>query len=143
MKNILMQIPAGAGEKEKLAVYAQMEAVYKRIEKGERFEDLAMAFSQAPQASNGGDLGFFRIDALAPKLQKAIDGLSAGEMTKILDTDQGYQIFFVQEIARVGAKSMEEASPEIEQKLFNEIVDNKFKTWLENLRKRSHIKIIR
>ncbi|OQY04717.1 MAG: hypothetical protein B6I22_08875 [Desulfobacteraceae bacterium 4572_123] len=143
LKNILMQIPAGAGEKEKLAVYAQMEAVYKRIEKGERFEDLAMAFSQAPQASNGGDLGFFRIDALAPKLQKAIDGLSAGEMTKILDTDQGYQIFFVQEIARVGAKSMEEASPEIEQKLFNEIVDNKFKTWLENLRKRSHIKIIR
>ncbi|MBW1866519.1 MAG: hypothetical protein JRI38_02060, partial [Deltaproteobacteria bacterium] len=45
--------------------------------------------------------------------------------------------------ARVGAKSMEEASPEIEQKLFNEIVDKKFQEWLENLRKRSHIKIIR
>jgi len=143
LKNILMQVPAGAGEAEKLAVYAQMEAVYKRIENGERFENLSMAFSQAPQASKGGDLGFFKIDALAPKLQKAVDGLSAGEMTAILDTDQGYQIFLVQKNARVGAKSMEEASPEIEQKLFNEIVDKKFQEWLENLRKRSHIKIIR
>jgi len=143
LKNILMQVPTGAGEAEKLAVYAQMEAVYKRIENGERFEDLSMAFSHAPQASKGGDLGFFNIDALAPKLQKAIDGLSAGEMTQILDTDQGYQIFLVQKTARVGAKSMGDASPEIEQKLFTEIVDNKFKAWLENLRKRSHIKIIR
>ncbi|RLC32740.1 MAG: hypothetical protein DRH32_02435 [Deltaproteobacteria bacterium] len=143
LKNILMKVPEGADEAEKLAVYAKMKAVYKRIENGESFDDLSMAFSQAPQASRESGLGFFRIDELAPKLQKAIDGLSAGEMTEILDTDQGYQIFLVHEIAMVGAKSMEDASPEIERTLFNEIVDKKFKAWLENLRKRSHIKIIR
>lgn len=143
LKNILMRVPAGAGKAEKLEVYAQMKAAHKRIDNGERFEDLAMAFSQAPQASQGGELGFFKIDDLSPKLKEAIKGLSAGEMTEILDTDQGYQIFLVQKIVIMGAKSMEEASPEIERTLFTEIVDIKFKAWLENLRKRSHIKIIR
>ena len=143
LKNILMQVPVGADEAEKRVVYVQMEAIRKRIADGESFEELSMAFSQAPQASKGGDLGFFNIDVLAPKLQNAIDGLAAGDVTDILDTDLGYQIFLVQEIAREGAKSMEAASPEIEQKLFNEIVDKKFKAWLENLRNRSHIKIIR
>ncbi len=143
LKNILMQVPVGADEAEKRVVYVQMEAIRKRIADGESFEELSMAFSQAPQASKGGDLGFFNIDVLAPKLQNAIDGLAAGDVTDILDTDLGYQIFLVQEIAREGAKSMEAAAPEIEQKLFNEIVDKKFKAWLENLRNRSHIKIIR
>ncbi len=143
LKNILMQVPVGADEAEKRVVYIQMEAIRKRIADGESFEELSMAFSQAPQASNGGDLGFFNIDVLAPNLQKAIDGLAAGDVTDILDTDLGYQIFLVQEIAREGAKSMEAASPDIEQKLFNEIVDKKFKAWLDNLRNRSHIKIIR
>ncbi len=143
LKNILMQVPIGADEAEKRVVYVQMEAIRKRIADGESFEALSMAFSQAPQASKGGDLGFFNIDVLAPNLRKAIDGLAAGDVTDILDTDLGYQIFLVQEIAREGAKSMEAASPEIEQKLFNEVVDKKFKAWLENLRNRSHIKIIR
>ena len=143
LKNILMQVPVGADEAEKRVVYIQMEAIRKRIADGESFEELSMAFSQAPQASNGGDMGFFNIDVLAPNLQKAIDGLAAGDVTDILDTDLGYQIFLVQEIAREGAKSMEAASPDIEQKLFNEIVDKKFKAWLDNLRNRSHIKIIR
>lgn len=143
LKNILMQVPIGADEAEKRAVYVQMEEIHKKILDGERFEALSMAFSQAPQASEGGDLGFFKMDVLAPKLQKAIEGLTAGEVTDILDTDQGYQIFLVHKIAREGAKSMEAASPEIEQTLFNEVVDKKFKAWLENLRNRSHIKIIR
>jgi peptidyl-prolyl cis-trans isomerase SurA len=138
-----MQVPIGADEAEKRAVYVQMEEIHKKISDGERFEALSMAFSQAPQASKGGDLGFFKMDVLAPKLQKAIEGLMAGEVTDILDTDQGYQIFLVQKIASEGAKSMEAASPEIERTLFNEVVDKKFKAWLENLRNRSHIKIIR
>ena len=54
-----------------------------------------------------------------------------------------HQIFFVSEIVSVPSKSLEEASPEIERQIYNEIVDDKFLSWLKELRERSHIKIIK
>ncbi len=65
-----------------------------------------------------------------------------GEFSGILDTDIGYQIFFVQEIIKEKGKSLEDASSEIQDKLFNEIVDKKFQSWVEELRKKSYIKIM-
>jgi peptidyl-prolyl cis-trans isomerase SurA len=38
---------------------------------------------------------------------------------------------------------MEEVAPEIEQRLYNEIVDQKFNEWMEELRANSHVKIIK
>jgi len=61
----------------------------------------------------------------------------------VIDTEQGYQIFFVQDVIRFPGKSLEEASLEIQEKLYSEIVNKKYKTWLTELRKRSYIKIIR
>jgi peptidyl-prolyl cis-trans isomerase SurA len=75
-------------------------------------------------------------------LQEAMKDLKPGEYTPVLDTDQGLQIFYLQDIEVVPGKSLEEASDEIEQELYKEIVNEKFQSWLEDLRKRSHIKII-
>ena len=46
------------------------------------------------------------------------------------------------ERVEITGKTIEEATQEIEEKLYREIVDTKFQAWLENLRKQSHIKII-
>jgi peptidyl-prolyl cis-trans isomerase SurA len=75
-------------------------------------------------------------------LREAIKGLETGELTPVLDTDQGYQIFLVQEVIQASARPLEEVSPEIENILFNEIVNTKFQSWLEELRKRSTVQII-
>ena len=40
-------------------------------------------------------------------------------------------------------KTLEEVSAEIENILYDEIVNQKFMTWLTDLRERSHIRIIR
>jgi hypothetical protein len=40
------------------------------------------------------------------------------------------------------AKPLEEIAPEIEKILYNESVDKKYQTWIEDLRKQSVIKII-
>jgi len=61
----------------------------------------------------------------------------------VLNTDMGYQIFYVQEILQETGKSLEDVAGEIENQVYQEIVDAKFAAWLEELRKRSHIKIIK
>jgi peptidyl-prolyl cis-trans isomerase SurA len=142
LRNIIMKVSSLVDEKEKLEVKARMDEVYAKLKAGQSFETMAMTYSES-LASEGGDLGLFGLSELSLQLQKAIKGMKAGEFTPVLYTDQGYQILFVQEVVDTSGKSLEEVSPEIERKLFNDIVDNKFQSWLEDLRKQSHIKIIK
>ncbi|MFC1489533.1 peptidylprolyl isomerase [Thermodesulfobacteriota bacterium] len=143
LSNILMQVPPSASEAEKLEVNEKMESVLSRLNKGESFSDLANAYSESSSTADGGYLGLFKIDALLPQLQEAIKGMKAGEFTSILDTDQGYQIFYISEIVKIPGKSCEEATPEIETRLYDEVVNEKYAAWIEELRKKSHVKIIK
>ena len=68
--------------------------------------------------------------------------INAGGYTPVLESGFGLQIVHVKAIEDVGGKSLEEATPEIQEKLYNEVVDQKYESWLQVLRERSHIKII-
>ena len=121
----------------------RMDAVLAKLKAGQSFETMAKTYSESSLAAEGGDLGLFKLHELSPQLQKAIKGMKSGEFTTVLDTDQGYQIIFVQEIIKTPGRPLEEVSSEIERTLFSEIVEEKFQSWLEDLRKQSHIKIIK
>ena len=142
LRNIIMKVSTLVDEKEKLEVKARMDEVYAKLKAGQSFETMAMTYSES-LASEGGDLGLFGLDELSLQLQKAIKGMKAGGFTPVLYTDQGYQILFVQEVVDTSGKPLEEVSPEIERILFDDIVDKNFQSWLEDLRKQSHIKIIK
>jgi len=142
LRNIIMRLPRMAGAAEKQEVLKKMAAVLEKLNTGEPFENLARAYSESNLAAEGGDLGFFKLEALSPQLQEALKGLQAGEFTPILETDQGYQIFYIQEIRVEPGKPLAEVSAGIQEKLYAEIVEKNFKQWLEELRKRSHVKII-
>ncbi len=143
LRNIFMQVPEYAGDQEKDIVFKRMEEALQSLKQGKPFGDVASTYSELHNASKGGDLGVISIDVFSPQLQKEIAGMKEGEFTSILDTDQGFQIFFVEMIIKEKGKSFEDASLEIEEKLYNEIVDKKFQEWLEGLREEAHIKIIR
>ena len=142
LRNIIMRVPLFSGTKEKLEIKARMIEILKKLKAGESFEVLAAKHSESPAASDGGNLGEFEFDSLSPQLQEAIEKIKPGEFTSVLDTDQGYQIFFIEKISSAQGKTLEEVSPEIERKLFNESIDKKYQTWIEDLRKQSVIKII-
>ena len=143
LRNIILKVRRLGGEAEKLGVKKKIDAILIKLKEGERFEVMAGKYSESPSAKDGGDLGLFKIDELSQQLQKIVKGMKAGEFTSVIDTEQGYQIFFVQDVIRSPGKSLEEASPEIQEKLYYEIVNKKYQTWLTELRKRSYIKIIR
>jgi peptidyl-prolyl cis-trans isomerase SurA len=103
---------------------------------------MARNYSESSTAPEGGDLGLFELDSLSPQLQKTIKGMKPGEVTPVLETDQGYQIFFLQEILKTPGKSLKDVSPEIQRILYEENADKKYQEWIEGLRKQSTIKII-
>jgi peptidyl-prolyl cis-trans isomerase SurA len=142
LRHILLRVPGHADQKEKTKVLDQMNAIRERLEAGEPFEELAKAFSEAPTASQGGQLGIFGTHLLTKEIGLALKGLQAKQFSQPVETDQGYQIFYVEDIVSTGGTSLADATLEIREKLYADVVDKKFNTWIEDLRKRSHIQIL-
>ena len=142
LRHILLRTSPQAGQLERMQVRQQIERLYERLKEGEAFDALAKVYSQAPSAEQGGALGVFGAKSLTEQVSRALKGLKEKGFTEVLDTEQGFQIFFIEKIVSSGGKSLEDATPEIQEKLYDEVVDEKFHSWLEELRGRSHIQVM-
>ena len=130
---------SGAEKNEALNVMKNIEG---RLKQGVSFEAMVNEANESSSIVQGTDLGLYRIDELSQELQAVVGKLKANEYSEILDTNFGYQIIYVQKIQDTQARPLEEVEGEIRQTLYNEFVDNKYQVWLEDLRARSHIRII-
>ena len=143
LSNILMTYPVTMDAASKQAVYFRMEGVFRQLDEGVSFQEIAKEFSEAMNAADGGSLGLFSLDELTEAIAEAIKDLNAGDVSPITDTDQGYQIFLVENIEESGGRDLREVTDEISQLLYEESVNNKFQSWIVHLREDAHIKIIR
>jgi peptidyl-prolyl cis-trans isomerase SurA len=141
--NIFIRTPEFADDSTKRIALEKMEAVLTQLRQGRSFESFAVDDPDSPIAPKGADLGQFKLDELSPELREAVSGMKAGDFSPILKTDMGYQIIFVQKIVEAKSKSLAAVKSEIHEILYNEAVDNRFQKWLKDLRKKSHIKIIK
>lgn len=142
LRNIILKIPGGADSSEKQAVRRKMQEICDLLNTGSSFEALAREYSDSPLAKKGGDLGLIDFKRFSPQIQKALQNLQVGQFTEILETDQGYQIFFIEDIVQENEQTLEEVYSVIERALYNELVEKKILAWLDDLRKTAHIKII-
>ncbi|MBW2179365.1 MAG: SurA N-terminal domain-containing protein [Deltaproteobacteria bacterium] len=142
LRNIIMRVSSDTSEAEKEKIEKKMEKVFEELKQGAAFAAVADKYSESSTNGEGGDLGFFRFNDLSPQLKEVLADKSEGEFTSVLDTELGYQILYVEKIEDDTGKSLEEASPEIDKQIYNASVNIKFQSWLMELRKQSHIKII-
>lgn len=142
LRHILVKVPPTADATEKEHARQKIEKVYTQLKNGGAFADLAAEYSEAASASNDGFLGVFDLSILSEQVRQVLKGLKANQYSRIVDTDQGYQIFYIESIIRSGGKGIDEVRAEIQDKLYAQIVDKKFNDWIKELRKRSDIQII-
>jgi hypothetical protein len=72
---------------------ADAQAILTELQGGTDFQAVARKKSTAPNKANGGDLGDAYPGDLSPEFEKIILGLKVGEMSGVLRTSVGYQIF--------------------------------------------------
>ncbi len=142
LRNIFMPYPQYGDAVDRKGVRDQMENILGQLKNGDAFAELARTHSQAPNAAEGGELGRFAIEDLSEELQPVIKSLQAGEFSDVLETDRGFQLFYVEKIVNTEPRPLEIVSDEIEKKLYDRGVDAKFNAWIESLRENSHINII-
>ncbi len=140
--NIFVKLSPEAGTSERENALNQIQEAMAKLNQGISFEDLVDQLKDSSSRVQGTDLGLYRLEELSKQLQGAVVKLKAGEFSEVLDTDFGPQIIYVQKIQQTPTKSLDEIESEIEEVLYNESVNNRYRDWLDELRKRSLIKII-
>lgn len=84
-----------------------------RLDKGEKFEDLAKEASKDPSGQNGGDLGWFGEGQMVPEFEKAAFALKEGEVSEPVKSEFGYHIIKVTKTV----KPYEEMKKELEKEV--------------------------
>ena len=122
-------VPFGEDED---AAREQVNALTARIKAGEPFDDLAKQYSEdGTTSNNGGDLGLKPQSQMLPALGDAIFSMREGEVRGPVETDFGFHVVKLDEIAEGGPLPLEQVRAELERELRDRQADADFRE-LEN-----------
>jgi parvulin-like peptidyl-prolyl isomerase len=116
------------------------ESVLSKVKRGDSFEELAKRHSVAPEAEQGGDLGFFGRGDM-PEEFDVVFSLQAGETSEIVQSPYGYHIFQV--VAKEGRSELNfaEVKDRIREIVVREEEEKIFQDWLKKVKKKAIIRI--
>jgi peptidyl-prolyl cis-trans isomerase C len=70
----------------------EVNAVLERLNKGEKFANIAKEVSLCPSGKHGGDLGTFGRGKMVKEFEKSAFALQIGQISPIVKTKYGYHI---------------------------------------------------
>ena len=120
---------------------ARARRVMDELKRGEKFEDLALRYSDGPNAPRGGRLGLVRQGELLPAIERAIAPLGSGETSSIIESPEGFHIVRVEEKQPKQYRPFDEVKFEIQGLVFQQKSEDVFQTWLVDLKNRAFIEI--
>lgn len=129
-------------EKNKTKTLKLAKRIQNLVKDGQDFKTLAKKFSDLPSASEGGDIGVFTLDEMAPAMRNAVKDLKPGELSVIVELSSGYQFFKLlsgEDQAIVVTSSYESSKEEIRDKLYESKMEEAYNAWVKNLKESAYI----
>jgi peptidyl-prolyl cis-trans isomerase SurA len=119
----------------------KVREVMARLKQGESFEDLALRFSDSPNASRGGLLGLVRQGELLPAIERTIANLVPGGISDTIETPEGFHIVRLEDKKPKQFRPYEEVRIEIQGLVFQQKSEDVFQAWLADLKNKAYIEI--
>jgi peptidyl-prolyl cis-trans isomerase SurA len=138
VRQIFIRQPDNASPSQTAAVKERARTAYERARTGEDFVSLVRELSESENAAAGGDLGFMRRDHALPEIEQATRSLKHGEIAGPLSFASGYHIIRLEEV-RTPVTPFDRVKDEIQSTLYQQKLENTYRTWLQTLRSDSHI----
>lgn len=117
------------------------EGILAALKHGESFEDLALRFSEGPNASRGGRLGLVRQGELLPVIEQALAPLPIGGLTPIIESSDGLHIIRVDDKKPRQFRPFEEVKTEIQTLVFQQKSEDQYQIWMADLKNKAYIDI--
>jgi peptidyl-prolyl cis-trans isomerase D len=96
------------------------EEILEKAKKTKDFGSLAKQYSEADNASKGGDLGWIQKGMLGEQIESLLLSMKAGDLSGVLAGRDGFHIFKIEEVKEERQKSFEEVKDQILQTLKKE-----------------------
>jgi len=78
---------------------------------------------------------------MLPEVEAVAFNLKIGEISDVISSPVGFHIIRVSDKRGAGLKPIEAVREEILRKIEDEKADKRYESWIEDLRKKSHIEI--
>jgi len=108
LAHIQISTPADASASDIAAAQTKADEAMKAIKGGMDFNAAAIRYSDAPDALDGGDLGWRRLDEIPPQFADTVGALKAGETTAALKGPTGFHILKLMETRQPGRQIVTE-----------------------------------
>jgi parvulin-like peptidyl-prolyl isomerase len=119
----------------------KVREVMTRLKQGDSFEDLALRFSDGPNASHGGHLGLVRQGELLPEIERTIATMVPGGISDTIETPDGFHIVRLEDKKPKQFRPFEQVRTEIQGLVFQQKSEDAFQSWLANLKNKAYIEI--
>ena len=136
---------SGTPESSRTAAMKKIEQIRNQALSGADFRKLAREYSTLPSAVDGGDLGVFQKEEMAPLMRKAVTRLEPGGISEIVSTRVGFQIFKL--LSRQDGESItkvpfETVKENIRETLYQQEIERLYENWIKNIRQQAYIRTL-
>jgi foldase protein PrsA len=115
--------------------------VKEELDNGKDFAELAKEYStDASNAKNGGDLGYFGKGEMAEEFENAAFGMEVNAISEPVKTEFGYHIIKLVDKKAAKAAAFENHKEEIKELLFDQKIQAEYPNWLEEKKTEYDIK---
>lgn len=117
--------------------FEKAETVKQKLNKGEKFTDLAKEYSSDSNAQSGGDLGYFSAEMMVQSFSDAVEKLSVGHISDPVKTDFGWHIIQLTDKRSLPKPTLEQLAPQIKSQLSRQFMQEH----IAELKKQSDIEV--
>lgn len=137
--HILIKTPEKADDTQKAEARKKIEAVQKRLKKGEDFAAVAKEVSDCPSKEQGGDLGYFAKGQMVKPFEEAAFAMKPGETSNIVETDFGFHLIKVADKKAAGTRPYDSVKDSISGKMKQEKLQKDVTAYLDKVKESAKI----
>ena len=141
LSHIVLLLPEQASPEQVARQRARAEDVLKQLRAGADFAKLAVAYSDVPDALQGGAMGWRSRDRLPDLYAQAVEHMKPGEVSDIVETRFGYQIIMVSDIRKGKVVPFEKVKASLVRRMERDFGREKTENYVSSLRKNAQIEI--
>lgn len=132
IRQIFLLMRPDASEQEQRQVAAVAQRAVQELQGGTPFPQVAKKYSQGPEASDGGSLGWMEKGQMIPQLEEIAFSLKKGQIGPPVRTGAGVHILTVDDIKASSYVPLSDVEPQITERLYAKAVDERFQDYVES-----------
>jgi parvulin-like peptidyl-prolyl isomerase len=102
---------------------------------GRNFKELNQKYSDLPS------VGEIALDQLRPEFRQRIDRMSMGDISDVIEVPEGFYLIKLSGRTDAAAAPLLDVKGEIYQQLYENKFRDRFKSWIEGLRKKAYVEV--